>query len=65
MLEAFLNIHFDKSDGGVTEQPWQWAQESAEQEQVTTELPKLTKGPSKKEKEGSYWKTVNGVRANS
>lgn len=36
MLEPFLNIHFYKSDGGVAEEPPQWAQESAEQEQVTT-----------------------------
>lgn len=52
MLEAFLNIHFDKSDGGVTEQPWQWAQESAEQEQVTTELPKTNQMTFKKRKRG-------------
>lgn len=59
MLEAFLNIQFDKSDAGVGEEPLQWAQVSAEQEQVTTELSKASQRTFKERKRGFLLQNSN------
>lgn len=59
MLEAFLNIQFDQSDAGVGEEPLQWAQVSAEQEQVTTELSKTSQRTFKERKRGFLLQNSN------
>lgn len=59
MLEAFLNIHFNKSDAGVAKGPPQWPQESAEQEQVTTKLPKTSQRAFKERKRGFLLENSN------
>lgn len=59
MLETFLNIQFDKSDAGVGEEPLQWVQVSAEQEQVTTELSKTSQRTFKERKRGFLLQNSN------
>lgn len=59
MLEAFLNIQIEKSDAGVGEEPLQWAQASAEQEQVTTELSKTSQRTFTERKRGFLLQNSN------